>query len=152
MPLRNKLMIILVMLFAGMTKSITPTLPRAIPKGQPRVSFGCGAAAPGTMTAPTIVAPTATASIRVTPPILTPTWDFAWRKSEAPRGKPRGIFAEPCEAKNAIFTRRRQSGGFLAKKGKWQVGGVVVGALHAPSDRARERPGYRRGCQTEVRT
>jgi len=51
------------------------------------------------------------------------------RYSEAPRGKPRGIFAEPCEAKNAIFTRRSQSGakaghpcgkpqGFLAKKGK----------------------------------
>ena len=34
------------------------------------------------------------------------------KSSEAPRGKPRGIFAEPCEAKDRI----------LAKKGYKQIG------------------------------
>ncbi len=37
--------------------------------------------------------------------------------SEAPRGKPRGICAEPCEAKNAIPPCGKPQG-FLAKKGK----------------------------------
>jgi len=37
--------------------------------------------------------------------------------SEAPRGKPRGIFAEPCEAKDAIPPCGK-SQGFLAKKGE----------------------------------
>jgi len=49
--------------------------------------------------------------------------------SEAPRGKPRGIFAEPCEARNAILSSIVRRGGttedppcgkpqgFLAKKG-----------------------------------
>ena len=36
---------------------------------------------------------------------------------EAPRGKPRGIFAEPCEAKNAIPPCGKPQG-FLAKKGE----------------------------------
>ena len=36
--------------------------------------------------------------------------------SEAPCGKPRGIFAEPCEAKNVIPTCGKPQG-FLAKKG-----------------------------------
>jgi len=39
-------------------------------------------------------------------------------KSEAPRGKPRGIFAEPCEAKNAIPPCGK-SQGFLAKEGEY---------------------------------
>jgi len=38
------------------------------------------------------------------------------RQSEAPRGKPRGVFAEPCEAKNAIPSCGKPQG-FLAKKG-----------------------------------
>jgi len=36
--------------------------------------------------------------------------------SEAPRGKPRGIFAEPCEAKNAILPCGKPQG-ILAEKG-----------------------------------
>ena len=52
---------------------------------------------------------------------------------KAPRGKPRGIFAEPCEAKNAILSCHSSLGatedppcgkpqGFLAKKGKNRTG------------------------------
>jgi len=55
-----------------------------------------------------------------------------WRReSEAPRGKPRGIFAEPCEARNAILPCGKPQGfaysaeakplaakAGLAKKGK----------------------------------
>jgi Golgi phosphoprotein 3 len=40
-------------------------------------------------------------------------------KSEAPRGKPRGIFAEPCEAKDAIPPCGKPQG-LLAKKGEAQ--------------------------------
>jgi hypothetical protein len=39
------------------------------------------------------------------------------KNSEAPRGKPRGIFAEPCEATEAIHPCGKPQG-FLAKKGK----------------------------------
>ena len=42
--------------------------------------------------------------------------------SEAPRGKPRGIFAEPCEAKNAIQPCSMLQG-FLAKNGRRQAKG-----------------------------
>ena len=38
-------------------------------------------------------------------------------ESEAPRGKPRGIFAEPCEAKDTIQPCGKPQG-FLAKKGR----------------------------------
>jgi len=37
--------------------------------------------------------------------------------SEAPCGKPQGIFAEPCEARNAIPPCGKPQG-FLAKKGQ----------------------------------
>jgi sugar phosphate isomerase/epimerase len=39
-----------------------------------------------------------------------------WVDGEAPRGRPRGIFAEPCEAGNAISPCGKPQG-FLAKKG-----------------------------------
>ena len=47
---------------------------------------------------------------------------FTWNgnTSEAPRGKPRGIFAEPCEAKDAIPPCGKPQG-FLAKKGELYV-------------------------------
>jgi len=40
-----------------------------------------------------------------------------FRESEAPRGKPRGIFAEPCETQNAIPPCGKPHD-FLAKKGE----------------------------------
>jgi signal peptidase I len=42
-------------------------------------------------------------------------------QSEAPRGKPRGIFAEPCEATDAISPCGKPQG-FLAKKGEQSRG------------------------------
>jgi len=45
--------------------------------------------------------------------------------SEAPRGKPRGIFAEPCEAKNAIPPCGKPQG-FLAKKGDGEPAHAIL--------------------------
>jgi trigger factor len=49
--------------------------------------------------------------------------DYTRQDSEAPRGKPRGIFAEPCEAKDAIHPCGKPQG-ILAKKGKNQPTGA----------------------------
>jgi hypothetical protein len=47
---------------------------------------------------------------------------FGHAHSEAPRGKSRGIFAEPCEAKNVIPPCGKPQD-FLAKKGKPSAAG-----------------------------
>jgi hypothetical protein len=50
--------------------------------------------------------------------------------SEAPRGKPRGIFAKPCEAKIAISPRGKPRG-FRAKQGEsTELAQMVFSLLH----------------------
>ena len=67
--------------------------------------------------------------------------------SEAPRGKPRGIFAEPCEAQNAIPPCGKPQG-FLAKKGKTDnIAGNHHGEQAPCNDTIREK--IRDACRVE---